>query len=152
MFETMRKGFNFQKRCVLRVVWSVLLMILGVVSILIGGYVPIPTANAEFSSGFYVGVGSGLVFAGIVLLIRNLRYLHREEVGKQREIWENDERNRMIGLKTWAWSGYAMFLLLYLGVIISGFYSLLVMQVLVIVLLVFLLCMALFGMILRKIM
>ena len=105
MFETMGQGFNFRKRCVLRVVWSVLLMILGVVSILIGGYVPIPTANAEFSSGFYVGVGSGLVFAGIVLLIRNLRYLRREEVGKQREIWENDERNRMIGLKTWAWSG-----------------------------------------------
>ena len=57
------------------------------------------SGNADYSSGYYVGLGCGLIAAAIITIIKNLRLLKNKEDLKQREIYESDERNRMIGLK-----------------------------------------------------
>lgn len=44
--------------------------------------------------------------AGTVLLIRNMKYRTNPEYKEKTDIAENDERNRYISLKSWAWTGY----------------------------------------------
>ncbi len=42
---------------------------------------------------------------------------------KKRKIREMDERVRTIGTRSWAYAGYSLFLLLYAGILVSGFVS-----------------------------
>ena len=77
----------------------------------------------EFMPEFYVGTGFGLAAAGIISIIRNLQYLRNPELKEKRRIYETDERNRMLGLRCWAYTGYTMMFMLYIGVLVSGFIS-----------------------------
>ena len=47
---------------------------------------------------------------GAVFLIRNVKYRTNPEYKEKTDIAENDERNRYISLKSWAWTGYIMVL------------------------------------------
>ena len=50
-----------------------------------------------FMPGFYGGTGFGLAAAGVITIMRNLKYLRNPELKEKRRIYETDERNRMLG-------------------------------------------------------
>lgn len=82
---------------------------------------------------FYLGAGSGVFFAGIFLIIRLIAILKNPDWMRKQEIKESDERNIYIGQKTWALSGFIFFLLLYIGMMVAGFFSETVMKTLMVV-------------------
>ena len=50
-------------------------------------------------SGFFIGIGSGLFFSGMILMIKRLRLLSDEKKLKEMRIAESDERNRSISVE-----------------------------------------------------
>ena len=148
---------NFEKKCKTRITASCFLMALGVITIalsfLAGDQIPVLYMAADqydFIPGFYMGTGFGLFFAAAATIIKNVRYLKKPEIRKEREIYETDERNRMLGLRSWAYAGYTMLLLLYIGILISGFISILILKTLLIILAVYVVVLFVFRMILQK--
>ena len=71
---------------------------------------------------------------------------------KQQEVAENDERNRLLGLRCWAYTGYTMFLLLYVGILVSGFVDRTAAMVLLTVTGVYALVLLVFRIFLQKVM
>ncbi len=120
--------------------YSALLTILGIVSLYIGLYIPLASGNTEFSSRFYTGTGSSIIAASIITIIKNIRLLKNKEALKRREIYESDERNRMIGLKSWSYAGYAMFHLLYIALLFTSTLNVIVMKTIFGILAAFAVC------------
>lgn len=127
---------DFEKRCKNRIKLGIFVTVLGLIALFL---VPIanqlPVLFMEYGHRtavpeFYSGLGIGLLAAGIMTVIKNRRFLNNPALRKSREVYETDERNRMLGLRCWAYAGYSMFLALYIGVIVSGFISLTAMKVL----------------------
>ncbi len=147
-----KTGTNIIQKIKLRIIYSALLTILGIASLYVGVCIPLASGNTEFSSGFYTGIGSGLIAAGLITILRNLRLLKNEDAIKRREIYEADERNRMIGLKCWSYTGYAMFLLLYIALLFAGAINVIVMKTILAILAAFAICLFVSRCILKKIM
>ncbi len=143
---------DIKKRIKLRMVYCVLLLILGVASLCVAYFVPIQSGNADYSTGYYTGLGFGVIAASVITFVKNLLLLKNPQKLKEREIYESDERNRMIGLKTWSWAGYAMFILLYIAQMVAAMFNVVVMNTLLVVLGVFALCLLICRMVLTKIM
>lgn len=145
---------NFEKRCRSRVIVSAVIMAVGAVtwgvSLCYG--IRVPEESTAFALEFYTVMGPALIAAGLVSLIRNRRYLGDEKLKRERELVESDERNRLLGLRCWSYTGYTMFLLLYVGILVSGFFSELVMRTLMAVMGVFGFVLLIFRMYLRRIM
>ena len=55
---------------------------------------------------FWQGMGGGLLIIGILRLIQSLRYSKDENYRESYNTELNDERNRFIRNKAWAWAGY----------------------------------------------
>lgn len=106
----------------------------------------------DFMPGFYGGTGFGLAAAGVITIMRNLKYLRNPELKEKRRIYETDERNRMLGLRCWAYTGYTMMLSLYIGILISGFISMTVTKTLISVAAFFAVLLLVFRRLLQKIM
>lgn len=145
-----RLGKNIEKRVKLRIMYCVLLFILGAAALYIGNRVPLASGNVEYSAGYYTGVGVGLMVASVITAYKNIRLLKNKEALKQRDIYESDERNRLIGLKTWSYAGYAMFLLLYIAMLVAGTVNVVVMNTILGVLGIFALCLLISGIAVRK--
>ena len=145
-----RAGKTIEKRVKIRIAYSVLLCILGIISIYVGNFVPLASGNTDFSAGFYNGVGFGLMAASIITIIKNVRLLKNAEALNQRDIYESDERNRLIGLKTWSYTGYAMFIILYIALLVAGALNVVVMKTILAVLAVFALCLLISRKIVEK--
>ena len=47
--------------------------------------------------------------------------------------------NRMLGLRSWAYAGYAMLFILYIGILVSGFISIIILKTLLVILAVYVL-------------
>lgn len=54
----------------------------------------------------FLGLGSGLIGAGAVLLFRAIKYHTNQKYKEQIDTENNDERNRYISMKAWSWAGY----------------------------------------------
>lgn len=124
---------DFEKKCKTRSVLGIAIALLGAATI---GFTIWADKTMELSEsilGFYTGCGGGLMGAGIVTAIKNRRYLKHPELRRKIEIAETDERNRMLGLRCWAYAGYTMFLFLYIGMLLAGLFSPTVLQVLLVV-------------------
>ena len=131
---------DFEKRCRNRVWIGVLFLVLGAAALALSFVARdrvmvmyLEPGYTDYIPGFYWGTGAGLVAAGIISIIRNVKYLKNPELGKKRKIYETDERNRMLGLRCWAYTGYTMMLTLYIGILVSGFISLTVSKTLMVV-------------------
>lgn len=151
------ENIDFEKRCRTRVIVGIFIAILGgaalVLAVLNQGQMPIlyPKAGAqEFLSEFYFTTGAALIGAGAVTALKNIRYLRSPEKRKKREVEETDERNRLLGLRCWAYSGYAMFLLLYIGVLAAGFVSMTALKVLLAVIALYALLLLIFRLMLQR--
>lgn len=55
---------------------------------------------------FWNGMGSALLVIGVVQIIRRYRLDKNEAYREKMEIETNDERNKFIRNKAWAWAGY----------------------------------------------
>ena len=143
---------KIEERIKLRNLYCAFMMILGVVSICVGIYVPLDSGNAEYSSGFYVGLGCGVTIAAMLTIIKNLRLLKNQEALQERDIYESDERNRLLGLKSWSYAGYAMFILLYIAMLFAGAINVVVMNTLLVTLGIFALCLFISKTMLKMIM
>ena len=131
---------DFEKRCKTRIKVGIGVVILGGISIgmiFLANGIPailyLEENSREFVFSFYSSFGIALIAAGLVLITKNVRYLKNPSLRKKREIAETDERNRLLGLRCWAYAGYSLFLLLYSGVLISGFISMMALMILQIV-------------------
>lgn len=107
-------------------------------------------ASENFIPGFYTGTGFGLIASGIITCIQNYRYLKNNSLYKRRSVEETDERNRLLGLRCWAYAGYTLFLILYLGMLISGFINVIILKVLLAVAAVFALLLLIFRIVLER--
>lgn len=145
---------DFEKRCRSRVLISAVIMVIGAATWGISLYygIHVPEEATEFAMDFYTAMGPALMAAGLVSLIRNRRYLGDEKLKRKRELAESDERNRLLGLRCWSYAGYTMFLLLYVGILISGFFSELVMRTLLAVMGLFGVVLLIFRLYLQRIM
>ena len=72
--------------------------------------------------GFYSGVGTGLSFGAIVLLVRLRRTLKNDEFLRKARIRETDERTQDINRRALAVAGYALLIAVYLICIIGGLF------------------------------
>ena len=55
---------------------------------------------------YWSGMGGGLLGVGVIQLVRYLRYYKNVEYKNKVDIEVNDERNKFIALRAWAWAGY----------------------------------------------
>ena len=150
---------DFEKRCRNRIVYGICFILLGAAAIglsfAIGNHAMVmylEQGYKDFMPGFYGGTGFGLAAAGVITIIRNLKYLRNPELKEKRRIYETDERNRMLGLRCWAYTGYTMMLSLYIGILISGFISMTVTKTLIFVAALFAVLLLVFRRLLQKIM
>ena len=67
---------------------------------------------------FWSGMGTSLFIIGVIFLIKNIKYKTNEEYREKLDIQTNDERNKYISLKAWAWSGYIFVLLGGIGTVV----------------------------------
>lgn len=88
--------------------------------------------------------------AGLVTAIKNIRYLKVPDIRKKQEIIETDERNRMLGLRCWAYAGYSFVLVLYIGMLFAGLISQTVLTVLLVVGAVYGVLLLIFWLLLQK--
>lgn len=72
----------------------------------------------DIIDSFWGGMGSGLIAVGIVQTARWVRYRSNSEFREKFDTNANDERNRFISNKAWAWAGYISLLTGALGVIV----------------------------------
>ena len=68
---------------------------------------------------FWNGMGSGLVAVSVLQLIRHMRYRTDDEYREKMDVEMNDERNKYISTKAWAWAGYLFVFIMAVGTIVS---------------------------------
>ena len=136
---------DFESRCRTRIKVGLGIAVLGLLSLAV-------MALGGEDTAFYGSLGAGLMAGGILSVRRNRRYLKDPALRKRQEVAENDERNRLLGLRCWAYSGYTMFLLLYVGILVSGFVDRTAAMVLLTVTGVYALVLLVFRVFLQKVM
>ena len=84
---------DFEKRCRNRVWTGVLFLVLGAAALALSFVARdrvmvmyLEPGYTDYIPGFYWGTGAGLVAAGIISIIRNVKYLKNPELGKKRKI------------------------------------------------------------------
>lgn len=147
-----KTGKGITQKITLRIIYSALLTILGIASLYVGIHIPLASDHTAYSSEFYTGIGVGLIVASITKIIMNVRLLKNKDALKRREIYESDERNRMIGLKCWSYTGYAMFIFLYIALLFAAAMNVIVMQTILLILAAFAVCLLVSRCILKRIM
>lgn len=55
---------------------------------------------------YWSGMGTALIIVGILFLIRVIKYKTNDDYKEKYDIERNDERNKYLALKAWAWAGY----------------------------------------------
>ncbi len=61
---------------------------------------------AGLADDFWSGLGTAFIFAAAVRLVRMLKYKNNSQYREKVDIEVNDERNKYLALKAWAWAGY----------------------------------------------
>ncbi len=92
-------------------------LIVSIVEIMIGAALLI-CSIFELVDEFWSGMGTSLLIIGVIFLIRNIKYKTNKEYREKIDIESNDERNKYISLKAWAWAGYLFVMLGAVGAIV----------------------------------
>jgi purine-cytosine permease-like protein len=91
--------------------------LISIVYILIGA-VLIGLAFAGKVDSFWNGMGSGLLVIGGIQWVRFYRFNKNEAYREKLETEANDERNKFISNKAWAWAGYLFVMISAIGSIV----------------------------------
>lgn len=67
---------------------------------------------------YWGGAGGGLIGVAVVQFIRQMRYRSNEEYREKVDVEVNDERNKYIATKAWAWAGYLFVMIMAIGSIV----------------------------------
>ena len=92
---------KYDRRMYLSLFW----LLLGTVLVVCG--------MTEVIDSYWCGMGGGFAGVGIAQLIRHIRYRKNDDYREKVDVETNDERNRFLAGKAWAWAGY-------LFVLVSG--------------------------------
>lgn len=66
---------------------------------------------------FWSGMGGALIGIGAIRVFQFVKFRKNPEYREKIEIESKDERNKFIGTRAWAWSGYAFVMLNAIGTI-----------------------------------
>lgn len=80
-------------------------IILSIVYIVIGATLFV-SGIMELTDSFWSGMGGALIAVGTVRMVQFFRLRNDEEYREKQNVEINDERNRFIRNKAWAWAGY----------------------------------------------
>ena len=80
-------------------------LIAGIVEVIIGLILTL-CGHYGMIDAYWSGMGTALVFVGVIFIFRQLRYKTNEEYKEQVDIEVNDERNKYLRMKAWASAGY----------------------------------------------
>lgn len=75
-------------------------------------------SNMDILDSYWSGAGGGLIGVAVVQLIRQMRYRSDDEYREKVDVEVNDERNKYIATKAWAWAGYLFVMLTAVGSIV----------------------------------
>ena len=70
-------------------------------------------------SSAYGGMGGALMVVGALQIGRNLKYRNDPAYREKIDTEANDERNRFLRMKSWAWAGYTVVLVEGIGSIVA---------------------------------
>ena len=82
------------------------------------GIVLIVLSNMGVLDSYWNGAGGGVVAVAVIQLIRQMRYRSDDEYREKVDVEVNDERNKYIATKAWAWAGYLFVMLTAIGSIV----------------------------------
>lgn len=119
--EDMKKE-QFIKKINLRIKCCIALILIGVLGVAAGIFLEQITGLtvSDWSSGYYLGTGFGLIGASIATIIKQQILLKNPEKLEQRMLMEYDERNLQLREKTMTYAGYSLAFILYIGICIFG--------------------------------
>ena len=80
-------------------------MIASIIEIVIGAALVIASLLGVVDE-FWSGMGTSLLIIGILFLLKTIKYKTNVEYREKWDVEINDERNKYIALKSWAWAGY----------------------------------------------
>ena len=86
-----------------RMIANIVEILAGIILLILGG--------VGIVDSFWNGMGSAFLFIGILQLIKSIKYNTDKEYKEKVDVEINDERNKYLSLKAWAWSGYLFVLI-----------------------------------------
>ena len=96
---------KIEKRVYISVFWVVI------------GVVLLACGVLDIVDSFWSGMGGALIGVGAIRIWQFIKYRRNPEYREKVEIERNDERNRFIGGRAWAWAGYFFVLINAVGTI-----------------------------------
>ena len=87
-----------------RFISSIIEILLGVGLLVLG--------SIGIIESFWTGMGTALIFVGVLYLIRQIRYKTDANYKEKFETEAKDERNRFLSMKAWSWTGYLLVLIM----------------------------------------
>ena len=73
---------------------------------------------AKLIEDYWFSMGIAFIVVGILQIIRHVRYNTNSEYRENRDVEINDERNKFIANKAWAWAGYFYVIIAAVGSIV----------------------------------
>ena len=86
-----------------RFIASIAEIILGLALIVLG--------EMQMIDSFWMGMGTALIFVGVIYLVRQIRYKANTGYKEKVDTETKDERNRFLAMKAWSWTGYLLTLI-----------------------------------------
>ena len=86
-----------------KLISSIIEIILGMALLICG--------NMNVIDSFWSGMGTALIFVGILYLVRGVRYKKDTSYREKFDTEVKDERNRFLAMKAWSWTGYMLVLI-----------------------------------------
>ena len=80
-------------------------MIANIVEIVVGIILTILGYTGVVDS-YWSGMGTALIFVGIIFLFRTFRYKTNTEYKEKVDVEIKDERNKYLRMMAWSWTGY----------------------------------------------
>ena len=97
---------HYRKRILLSIFWIVL------------GIALCACYFADLIEAYWNGMGFALIVVGILQVLRQIRYRTNKEYQEKFDTEANDERNKFLSNKAWAWAGYTFVLAAACGTIV----------------------------------
>lgn len=121
---TARTNDEYRKVVKNRIRKMIGLIVIGLVTLGLSAYADlyIKSANVEHMVSMYSGLGVGLIFVGIIFLIKNRNLLRDEQKLKESRLSNSDERIEEISTKALRTATYMMLIVLYATALVAGIF------------------------------
>ena len=94
---------------------------IGLFWVLLGIALNICYYTGLIQDSFWSSMGFSVLAVGLLQLIRKIRYCNSEDYREKFDTESNDERNRFLSNKAWAWTGYFFVLIASCGTLVFKF-------------------------------